>query len=176
MRFFGLGAKVMEKIGVSTQLIAGGDIYPALERGSIDATEYSMPAIDLDLGFYQIASHYYFPGWHQQSTLFELMMNREKWDALTETQQAQIEVACGDNFREGMVEGEAIQFAALKELREKGVNIHRWPPEVLETLQAAWDEVAAELAAEDESFKKTWESLQTFRADYTIWKELGYLN
>ena len=114
-------------------------------------------------------------------------MNREKWDALTETQQAQIEVACGDNFREGMVEGEAIQFTALKELREKGVNIHRWPPEVLEelngawnevleTLQAAWDEVAAELAAEDESFKKTWESLQTFRADYTIWKELGYLN
>jgi TRAP-type mannitol/chloroaromatic compound transport system substrate-binding protein len=69
MRFFGLGAKVMEKIGVSTQLIAGGDIYPALERGSIDATEYSMPAIDLDLGFYQIAKHYYFPGWHQQSTL-----------------------------------------------------------------------------------------------------------
>jgi len=176
MRFFGLGAKVMEKIGVSTQLIAGGDIYPALERGSIDATEYSMPAIDLDLGFYQIASHYYFPGWHQQATLFELMINREKWDALNETQQAQIELACGDNFREGMVEGEAIQFAALKELREKGVNIHRWPPEVLDTLKAAWDEVAAELAAEDESFKKTWESLQTFRADYTIWKELGYLN
>jgi TRAP-type mannitol/chloroaromatic compound transport system substrate-binding protein len=58
MRFFGLGAKVMERIGVSTQLIAGGDIYPALERGSIDATEYSMPAIDLDLGFYQIAKHY----------------------------------------------------------------------------------------------------------------------
>ena len=176
MRFFGLGAKVMEKVGVSTQLIAGGDIYPALERGSIDATEYSMPAIDLDLGFYQIASHYYFPGWHQQSTLFELMINKDKWDALTETQQAQIELACGDNFREGMVEGEAIQFAALKELREKGVNIHRWPPEVLETLKAAWEEVAAELAAEDESFKKTWESLQTFRADYTLWKELGYLN
>ena len=75
MRFFGLGAKVMEKIGVSTQLIAGGDIFPALERGSIDATEYSMPAIDLNLGFYQVAKHYYFPGWHQQATMFELLMN-----------------------------------------------------------------------------------------------------
>ena len=176
MRFFGLGAKVMEKIGVSTQLIAGGDIYPALERGSIDATEYSMPAIDLDLGFYQIAKHYYFPGWHQQSTLFELMMNRAKWDALSKTQQAQIEVACGDNVREGMAEGEAIQGKALKALKEKGVNIHRWSPEVLNTLSGAWDEVAGELAAQDASFKKTWDSLQSFRAEYAIWRELGYLN
>ena len=61
MRFFGLGAKVMEKIGVSTQLIAGGDIFPALELGTIDATEFSMPAVDLNLGFYQVAKHYYFP-------------------------------------------------------------------------------------------------------------------
>ena len=61
MRFFGLGAKVMQKLGVDTQLLAGGDIYPALERGTIDATEFSMPAIDQNLGFYNIAKHYYFP-------------------------------------------------------------------------------------------------------------------
>ncbi|MGF1608086.1 MAG: TRAP transporter substrate-binding protein [Kiloniellales bacterium] len=176
MRFFGLGAKVMEKVGVSTQLIAGGDIYPALERGSIDATEYSMPAIDLDLGFYQIAKHYYFPGWHQQSTLFDLMMNLDKWNALSDIQKAQIEVACGDNVREGLAEGEAIQFAAIKELREKGVQIHRWPDEILNALEAAWQEVAAELSAQDENFKKAWDSLAAFRADYTTWKELGYLN
>ena len=176
MRFFGLGAKVMEKVGVSTQLIAGGDIYPALERGSIDATEYSMPAIDLDLGFHQIAKHYYFPGWHQQATLFELMINKDKWDALSETQQFQIELACGDNFREGLAEGEAIQGKALIELAEKGVTIHRWPPEVLEALEAAWLETAAELAAEDANFAKTWESLQNFRAEYAAWKDLGYLN
>ena len=175
MRFFGLGAKVMEKVGVSTQLIAGGDIYPALELGTIDATEYSMPAIDLDLGFYQIAKHYYFPGWHQQSTLFDLMMNKTKWDALSDTQRAQIEVACGDNFREGLAEGEAIQAGALKQLKEKGVNIHRWPPEILAKLNEAWNEVAAELAAEDANFKEAWESLQSFRAEYAVWKELGYL-
>jgi TRAP-type mannitol/chloroaromatic compound transport system substrate-binding protein len=176
MRFFGLGAKVMEKVGVSTQLIAGGDIYPALERGSIDATEYSMPAIDLNLGFYQIAKHYYFPGWHQQATLFDLMIAKDKWEALSKTQQAQLEVACGDNIREGLAEGEAIQHKALAELKAKGVNIHRWPPEILNALETAWNEVAAELAAEDATFKETWNSLQKFRADYTIWKELGYLN
>ncbi len=62
MRFFGLGAKVMEKLGVSTQTLGGSDIFPALERGSIDATEFSMPAIDINLGFYEVAKHYYFPG------------------------------------------------------------------------------------------------------------------
>ena len=91
MRFFGLGAKVMEKIGVSTQLIAGGDIFPALELGTIDATEFSMPAVDLNLGFYQVAKHYYFPGWHQQSTFFELMINMEKWNKVSEVHKIQIE-------------------------------------------------------------------------------------
>ena len=175
MRFFGLGAKVMEKVGVSTQLIAGGDIFPALERGSIDATEFSMPAIDLNLGFYQVANYYYFPGWHQQSTLFEVLMNKEKWEGLTDTQRAQFELACGDNFRYGLVEGEAIQAAALKELQDKGVNIRRWDPEVLATLEAAWNEVVAEEVANNPDFEKVWNSFTSFREEYTIWKELGYL-
>src|SRR3546814_19294102 len=62
MRFFGLGGKAMEKLGVSTQLIAGGEIYQALQLGTIDATEFSMPAIDPALGFHQVAKHYYMPG------------------------------------------------------------------------------------------------------------------
>ncbi len=175
MRFFGLGAKVMQKLGVSTQLLAGGDIYPALERGTIDATEFSMPAIDLRLGFYKIAKHYYFPGWHQQSTIFEIMMNKKKYDALSKTKKAQLRVACGDNVREGLAEGEAIQFAALKELREKGVNIHRWSPEILAAIQKAWNEGAAEEAKSDPMFAKVWDSLQKFRADYVVWKDHGYL-
>jgi TRAP-type mannitol/chloroaromatic compound transport system substrate-binding protein len=175
MRFFGMGAKVMEKIGVSTQLIAGGDIFPALERGTIDATEYSMPAIDLNLGFYQVAKHYYFPGWHQQSTLFDLMISKKKWGELSDVQKAQLEVACGDNFREGLAEGEAIQGKALTELKAKGVAIHRWPPKILDELNNAWLEVANELSASNPNFKKVWDSLQKFRGEYAIWKELGYL-
>ena len=176
MRFYGLGAKVMEKIGVSTQLIAGGDIFPALERGSIDATEFSMPAIDLKLGFYQIAKHYYFPGWHQQATFFEVLVNKGKWDALSDIQRAQFDVVCGDNVRYGLAEGEAIQFGALEELQSKGVTIHRWPPEVLATLEGAWDEVVAEHVADDPTFKKVWDSYADFRGRYKLWKDLGYLN
>lgn len=176
IRFLGLGAAVMERLGVTTKQLAGGDIYAALEQGTIDASEYSMPAIDLDLGFHHTAKHYYFPGWHQQSTLFELMINKDAWDALSNVQRAQIEIVCGDNFREGLAQGEAIQGEALAELRRQGVTLHRWPPEILDSLHTAWNELAAEWAAEDSNFKRTWESLQAFRAEYALWKDLGYLN
>ena len=72
MRFFGLGAKVMQKLGVSTQLLAAADIFPALERGVIDATEFSMPTMDIKLGFHQIAKFNYFPGWHQLVSCSEI--------------------------------------------------------------------------------------------------------
>jgi len=175
MRFFGLGAKVMEKVGVSTQLLAGGDIYPALELGTIDSAEFSMPAIDLELGFYQIAKHYYFPGWHQQSTFMELMINLEKWNALSVTQQAQIEATCGDNFRHAIAEGEGIQGPALKTLQEKGVELHTWSPEMLAIFENGWNEVVTELVESDEDFAKIWASLTDFRKNYKVWKELGYL-
>ena len=176
MRFFGLGAKVMEKIGVSTQLIAGGDIFPALELGTIDATEFSMPAVDLKLGFYQVAKHYYFPGWHQQSTLFELMINMDKWNKLSDTQKVQIETVCGDNIRNGIAEGDAIQLDALAILKSKGVIIHKWSDEILNALEKAWMEVVEEESAKDEDFKRSWNSLNTFRENYKTWKNLGYLD
>lgn len=175
MRFFGLGAKVMQKIGVDTQLLAGADIYPALERGTIDATEFSMPAIDLNLGFYQVAKHYYFPGWHQQSTMFELMINKDKWDAMSDAQQSLVTMACRANIALGLAEGEAIQGKALAELQENGVQIHRWPQEILDQLESTWNEVAAEQAAADASFKASWDSLQEFRKEYKVWADLGYL-
>ncbi|MBT07280.1 MAG: C4-dicarboxylate ABC transporter [Rhodospirillaceae bacterium] len=176
MRFFGLGAKVMEKFGVSTQLIAGGDIFPALELGTIDATEFSMPAIDLDLGFHQVAKQYYFPGWHQPISMGELMINLEKWNGLSAQQQELINAACKESMLRGLAEGEALQYPALQELEAKGVTFHRWSPEILEALEAAWLEVVDEEAATDEDFKRVWNSLQKFRADWKIWGDLGYLD
>ena len=176
MRFFGLGARVMEKMGVSTQLLSAGDIFPALELGTIDATEFSMPAIDLKLGFHQVAKHYYFPGWHQQSTLFELIINKDVWEGMNAQQQAQIKTVCGDSVRHGLAEGEAIQFAALQELQnDHGVTIHRWSDEILDTLEAAWLEVVEELI-EDEDFSRVWDSFSEFRTNYKVWADLGYLN
>lgn len=176
MRFFGLGAKVMEKLGVSTQLLAGGDIFPALELGTIDATEFSMPAIDLDLGFYQVAKHYYFPGWHQPMSMGELMINLDNWKSLTSTQQEIINAVCRESLLRGLAQGEAIQFPALQELQSKGVTLHRWTPEILAALETAWNEVVSAEAAADEDFRRVWESLQEFRKGYKIWGDLGYLD
>ena len=175
MRFFGLGARVMEKLGVSTQLLAPGDIFPALERGTLDATEFSQPAIDLNLGFHQVAKHYYFPGWHQQSTYLELLVNLDKWNALADSQRAQIETACKANIQKTIAEGEAIQIEALKTLRDKGVQIHQWSADILEHLETAWQAVAEEEAEKDPDFKKVWQSLSSFREGYQTWNSLAYL-
>ena len=175
IRFFGLGARVLNKLGANSQLLAGGDIFPALELGTIDGAEFSMPAVDYDMGFYQVAKNYYFPGWHQQSTMYEVTINLDAWNSLSATQQAQIETTCGDNVRFGIAEGEALQFQAMKNLEAKGVTLHTWSPEILEALEAAWLEVAAEMSAEDENFRRGWESLSAFRRDYKVWRDKGYL-
>ena len=173
MRIFGLGAKVMQRLGVETQALGAADIFAAMESGRIDAAEYSMPAIDLKLGLHEMAKHYYFPGWHQPATLFDLIINLEKWKDLSAARRARIEVVCGDNVRHGLAEGEAIQFAALKELQAAGVKIHMWPSKILEALEKAWQEVVEEEAAGDRDFRRAWKSLSAFREDYSIWKELG---
>ena len=176
MRFLGLGALTMQKLGVSTQLLAPADIYPALERGVIEATEFSMPAVDLSLGFDAIAKHYYFPGWHQPATLVDLMIHLPRWQELSDTRRTQIEIACRAIIVDNLAHAEASQFKALQELQAKGVQLHRWSPEMLAAFETAWQEVAAEQAAADPDFKRAWDSLQAFRADYKIWKDLGYLD
>src|SRR5215204_1152670 len=119
MRFFGLGAQVMQKLGVSTQLLAAADIYQALERGVIDATEFSMPAMDIKLGFHQIAKYNYFPGWHQLVSCSEFLMNKKAFDALPEHYKAMIEVAGRAQVAFTYAETEAMQFDAMAEMRDK---------------------------------------------------------
>jgi len=175
MRFFGLGAIVMQKLGVATQLLQAGEIFQALQLGTIDATEFSMPAMDLSLGFYQVAKHYYFPGWHQQSTTNDMMWHKAKWDTLSETQKAQAETVCESNIIQGIAVSETLQPKAMREIQSKGVTIHRWPPEMLKAYEKVWAEVAKEQAAKSPEFKKAWDSLETFRTEYSIWRDHGYL-
>lgn len=175
MRFFGLGAKVMQKFGVSTQQLAGGDIYPALELGTIDATEFSMPAIDRSYGFYQIAKYNYFPGWHQQSTTNEILINKEKWDGLSAPYQAIFKAACKANIAQEIAEGEFLQADAMAANEADGVTNVRWPEEVLTQLESAWGEVIAEEVAANEDSARIWASITEFRDKFKIWGEMGYL-
>lgn len=175
MRFFGVGAKVMQKLGVSTQQLAGGDIYPALELGTIDATEFSMPAIDRSYGFYQIAKYNYFPGWHQQSTTNEIVVNQGKWGDLDDVKRAQFEVACKANIGVELAEGEALQPAAMIANQKDGVTNVSWSDDVLNTLREKWAEVLAEELAANPDVQKLWDSYSAFHEQYKVWGEMGYL-
>jgi len=175
MRFFGLGANVMQKLGVSTQLLQAGEIFQALQLGTIDATEFSMPVMDYTLGFHQVAKFYYFPGWHQQATINQLIISKKKWAEFSPTQKAIIQAACDATMLQQYAEGEAAQFKAMKDIEAKGVKLMKWSPEFLKAFEKAWVEVVAEQSAKSPEFKKAWDSYSAFRSNYKIWKELGYL-
>ena len=172
MRFFGLGARVMQKLGVSTQLLAGGDIFPALEKGVIDATEFSMPAMDIKYGFYQVAKNNYFPGWHQQVSIGILHVNMDKWKSLSAQNKKIMEVACRSSMLRSYVETEAVNPKAMVEMGTKyGVKTHRWKDEQLAVFEKAWMQVLEEDAKKDPLFKETADSYHAFRKMYAKWGE-----
>ena len=176
MRFFGLGGKVMQKLGVATSLLPGGEIFPALEKGAIDATEFSMPAIDERLGFYKLVKYNYFPGWHQQASIFELLINKDAWNEMPAHHQAIISNACKASMTDSYAEGEASQYASLKKnVDEHGVQIKKFNDEMLNTFRTTWNEVAAEEAEKDAFFKKVFDDMTAFREGYAVWKDNAFL-
>jgi TRAP-type mannitol/chloroaromatic compound transport system substrate-binding protein len=176
MRHFGLGAQVMQKLGVSTQLLAAADIYQALERGVIDATEFSMPAMDLKLGFHQIAKFNYFPGWHQLVSCSEFLMNKKAWDALPDNYKAMIEVAAGRQVAQTYAESEAMQFDVMAEMRDKyKVQFKRWSDTDLAAFERAWLDVIKDESAKDATFKDVADHYLAFRKKYEIWGDAQVL-
>jgi len=176
MRFFGLGASVMSKLGVEAQSMGLADTMSALNTGAIDSAELGFPFLDNMVGMYEHAKHYYFPGWHQQTSFLSLIVNMDTWNKLSDQQRAIIETACEAQVLKTMAEGEAVQLAPLAKMqKENGVIVHEWPPEILAAFKKAWDEVAAEKSASNADFKRAWESIQKFRANYAEWKRIGYL-
>lgn len=176
MRFFGLGGKVMQKLGVSTSLLPGGEIFPALEKGAIDATEFSQPAIDQRLGFAKIVKYNYFPGWHQQATVFELLVNNDTWGGMDKSQQAVVETICKASMTQSLAEGEAIQFDVMKQnVEQRGVKNMYWSDEMLALFKKTWDEVVAEETSKNVFFKKVYDDLSKFRNGYDLWEAYAFL-
>ncbi|MCB2101011.1 MAG: TRAP transporter substrate-binding protein [Rhodobacterales bacterium] len=173
IRMGGLGARVMEKLGAIPKNLKAEDIFVALENGELDAVSFSMPAVDAQLKLNDMARFYYFPGWQRPATLFHLVINLDRWRALSAVRKAQLETVCGDAVRDALASSEAVQFAALKDLTAKGVVISRWPTEVMAALKAAWREVVSEENAQNPDFREVWEALTAFERDFDIWRELA---
>ena len=175
MRFFGLGAEVMEKLGVSTVGLPGGEIFPALEKGAIDATEFSMPAIDKRIGVSKIAKFNYYPGWHQQATAMELIINKDTWNGMSETQQAVITQLCRAATLDSLALGEAIQAPVMRENIANGVQNKYWSADMLAVFETKWAEVVEEQKTADAAFAKIWADLSAFREDYALWEKNAFL-
>lgn len=175
IRFAGLGGKVIERLGASVTMLPGGEIFQALEKGAIDATEFSLPNVDEALGFDRIAKLNYYPGWHQTYTAAHLVVNQDEWLALTAPERALVETVCTSGVTRNLAKAEAIQGPILAGFPAKGVTAIRLPIPILRELNKVADEVMAEEAARDEDFRIIHESQLEFRATYEQWKKLAYL-
>lgn len=177
IRFYGLGGNVMEKLGVAVTALPGGEIFPALEKGVIDATEFGCPTGDEAFGFYKVAKYNYFPGWHQPMTLGELLINKDVWEKEMNDQQRKLmEVNTLALMTLTMAEGQATQAPVMRtNVEKRGVTQKYWSPEFMSAYKSAWDQVVGEQCAKNAFFKQVWEDLSAFRKEYSLYQHYGFL-
>jgi TRAP-type mannitol/chloroaromatic compound transport system substrate-binding protein len=174
MRIPGLGGQVLGKAGVTTRLLAGGEIYTALERGVIDATEWAAPFHDKRFGLHRVAKYYYYPGWHEPGTTLELIINRQAWETLPQDLQKIIEITTRSLNQWIFAEFEARNIEALQEIQAlKNVEMLPFSPKLLKKLKQLTHEVLAEKAAEDTSFQKVYEAYRKFQTEYAAWSTIS---
>jgi TRAP-type mannitol/chloroaromatic compound transport system substrate-binding protein len=168
-RIGGTGGTVLARLGVVPQQIAGGDIYPALEKGTIDAAEWVGPYDDEKLGFYKVAKNYYYPGWWESGSSLELFVNTKAWASLPKEYQAILEAACGEAYAWMLSKYDALNPAALKRLIANGVNLAPFPNDVLAACYKASEENYAEIASKNAKFRKVYEPWKKFRDEQVQW-------
>ena len=174
IRFAGLGGQVLQGLGASVTLLPGGEIFQALERGAIDATEFSLPAVDQQLGFNRVARYNYFPGWHQPFTTAHLAINLSAWQSLSDSNRAVLETACTAGVTRNLARAEAIQAPVLRHYELTGIHTERIPEPILAALEAESARVLEREARKDADFARVLASQQAFDREYSVWRQIAY--
>jgi TRAP-type mannitol/chloroaromatic compound transport system substrate-binding protein len=170
MRIGGFAGTVISKIGVVPQQIPGGDIYTALERGTIDAAEWVGPYDDARLGFQKVAPFYYYPGWWEGGPMIHNFVNLEKWNSLSPAYRSLVRTASSLANEWMTSKYDANNPPALKKmLAENVVQFRQFPASVMDASLKAALEVYAEVSARNADFKKVWDSMLAFRNDAYLW-------
>ncbi|MCC8941709.1 Alpha-keto acid-binding periplasmic protein TakP [Bradyrhizobium ivorense] len=173
MRIGGIAGQVLQKVGVVPQQLAGGDIYPALEKGTIDAAEWVGPYDDEKLGFQKVAKYYYYPGFWEGGPTVHSFVNLEKWNALPKNYQAILTNACA-NANSWMAARYDMQNpSALKRLVAGGTQLRPFTTEVLEACLKATNELWSEISGKNPDFKKSIEAMQAYRSDQYLWWQVA---
>ena len=173
MRIGGMGGKVMEALGVVPQQIPGGDIYPALERGTIDAAEWVGPYDDEKLGFNKVAPFYYYPGFWEGGPTLHFLMNLGKWNELPAAYKAIVTSAAAQANVDMMAKYDAKNPAALRSLVAGGAQLRPYPQDVMEAAFAASNALYSTLSAENADFKTIFDSMQAFRNEQNLWIQVS---
>jgi TRAP-type mannitol/chloroaromatic compound transport system substrate-binding protein len=169
MRIGGFGGRVLERIGGVPQNIPGGEIYQALEKGTIDAAEWVGPYDDQKLGFNKVAPNYYYPGWWEGGPQLSLYINTKAWESLPAEYKAIVQAAASHAHVEMQAKYDAKNPAALKQLVATGTKLNRFPKDVLEAAFKAANELYGELSAKNPNWKKVYEDWSKFRNDQVLW-------
>jgi TRAP-type mannitol/chloroaromatic compound transport system substrate-binding protein len=173
MRIGGIAGQVLQKLGVIPQQIGGGDIYPALEKGTIDGAEWVGPYDDEKLGFNKVAPFYYYPGWWEGGPTVHNFMNLDKWNALPKTYQAALFNASAYQNTWMNARYDTQNPAALRRLVGAGAQLRPFPQEVMEACYKATTELFAEISAKNPDFKKAIDAMYAQRADGYLWWQVA---
>jgi TRAP-type mannitol/chloroaromatic compound transport system substrate-binding protein len=179
VRIGGIAGQVLAKLGVVAQQIAGGEIYQALERGTIDAAEWVGPYDDEKLGFHKVAKYYYYPGWWEGGPQLSTVVNIKQWEALPKHYRSIFEAACAESNIHMLARYDAGNPAALKRLVAGGTQLRQFPKTVMEAAQKAAFELYDEASAKSPHFKRIYADWLKFRNDQFLWfrvAEMGYDN
>jgi len=176
MRIGGWGGRVLSGLGVVPQQIAGGDIYPSLEKGTIDAAEWVGPYDDEKLGFQKVAENYYYPGWWEGGPTLMALMNIAAWESLPKTYQSILQDACYVANTEMMAKYDALNPAALKRLVAGGAKLHVFPKEVMQAAHTEAFRLYDEESAKNPNFKTVYDSWKPFRTEQLDWFKVAELN
>lgn len=172
MRVPGIGGEVFSRLGVNPVLLAAGEIYPALERGMIDATEWVGPALDLKMGFYKVAKYYY-SGWHEPGSVLELTFNKKVWESLSSEHQAIVQIASEEMNSRMSLEFHSKNLDALQEIQKLGITIQKFPDDVNRAAKRALEEYLKVESVSNPDFKKIYESMENYLQKSRAWSNIG---
>ena len=173
MRIGGFAGVVLQKLGAVPQQIAGGDLYPALEKGTIDAAEWVGPYDDQKLGLYKVAQYYYYPSWWEGCGMVHNFINLDRWNDLSDTYRSIIRAASAIANEWMLAKYDANNPAALKRLITDGAQLRPFNQAVLEASYKAANEVYADTSGKNSDFKKVYESMSAFRGDEYLWWQVA---
>ncbi len=176
MRIGGFAGSIVERLGVVPQQIAGGEIYSALETGTIDAAEWVGPYDDEKLGFVQVAPNYYYPGWYEGGPTVHVMVGLEAYEALPESYKALLRTAARAADANMLQQYDWLNTIAVKSLVAAGAQLRPFSPEILEACFTAANEVYTELDASNPEFKALWDSIRAFRSEWYTWAQVAEYN